>query len=65
MVCLAAVVGFTIGSRAAETGSAFRVAGAVVLPLTGPAMAGYAAGVALVVLSGLFAAVETASRRER
>jgi hypothetical protein len=65
VVCLAAVVGFVIGSKAAETGTAFRIAGTVVLPLSGPAMAGYAVGVALVVLGGLFAAVETASRRER
>lgn len=64
VVGIAIVVGFVVGATGAETMSSVRIAGVVTLPLSGPTMAAYAGLLAAVVLGGLFAAVETAARRE-
>ena len=64
VVGIAVVVGYVVGATGSETMSSFRVAGAVTLPISGPAMAAYAGVLAVLVLGGLFAAVETAARRE-
>lgn len=64
VVGIAVVVGFIVGATGAETASSVRIAGIVTLPLSGPTMAAYAGLLAVVVVGGLFAAVETAARRE-
>ena len=64
MVAVAAVFGYIVGASGAERMSSVRLASVVTIPLSGPAMAAYAVLLALLVIGGLFAAVEAASRRE-
>ena len=64
VVAVAAVFGYIVGASSAERASSVRLASVVTVPLSGPVMAAFAALLALLVIGGLFAAVEAASRRE-
>ncbi len=64
VVVVAAVFGYVVGASSAERASSVELASVVTVPLSGPVMAAFAAFLALVVIGGLFAAVEAAARRE-
>ena len=65
VVALAGVVGFVVGENAAASGETVEIFGSVAIPASGPALGAFGALFAAVVLGGLFALVELASRRER
>lgn len=62
VVLLAGVIGFFVGSNSAESSSTFEVFGTVALPASPASGALYGMLLAGVVMGGLFAAVQFASR---
>lgn len=62
VVLLAGVVGFFVGSNSAESSPTFEVFSTLVLPTTPLSVALYGMLLAGLVMGGLFAAVEVASR---
>lgn len=62
VVLLAGVIGFFVGSNSAESSPTFEVLGAVALPASAASGALYGMVLAGVVVGGLFAAVQFASR---
>ncbi|MFB6160486.1 MAG: hypothetical protein ABEJ61_04835 [Haloferacaceae archaeon] len=64
-VVLGGVLGAVVGAQTAERGVAVVVFGTVTLPSSGLAVGLYGAGLGVVVVGTLFAAVRGASRLER
>jgi hypothetical protein len=62
VVLLAGVIGFFVGSNSAESSPTFEVFGTVALPTTPLSVTLYGMVLAAVVMGGLFAVVEFASR---